>query len=119
MALVADAALPGALTAGGDLARVEGLELYRQRIVRGLYTTPGELVLDEEWGAGLEAYQGLPADPVILLEIQSRCERFLDALPFVLAYKVSVRAGAVEGATVITLAVKTTEGDLAVPDLRL
>lgn len=117
--LVADPALPGALTGTGDLGLVTGDALYRQRILVGLHTAPGDLVLDEEWGAGLDEYQGLPADPVILLEIQSRVERFLDTLPFVVDYKVTVSAGAVEGATIVSLQVKTTQGDLAVPDLRL
>lgn len=119
MALIADVALPGALTGAGDLARATGLDLMRQRILRGLWTSPGDLVLDEGWGAGLDAYQGLPADPILLLEVQSRIERFLDTLAFVLAYKVTVTAGAREGATSISLAIKTTGGDLSVPDLRL
>lgn len=119
MALIADVALPAALTTTGDLAMVTGLDLMRQRILRGLWTSPGELVLDEEWGAGLDACQGLPPDPIVLLEIQSRIERFLDTLAFVLGYKVTVMAGARDGATLITLAIKTTDGDLSVPDLRL
>lgn len=71
-------------TAGGyDLARVEGVELIGQRILRFLMTVPGELLHRPTWGVGLQKYANKPPTPEILNRMRNDVRGGLRALPFI------------------------------------
>ena len=46
----------------GDLATVSGVTLGQQRVLRRLLTNPGDYVFQQDYGAGLPQFVGLPLD---------------------------------------------------------
>ena len=55
----------------GDIAVIDGITLSQQRILRRLLTPPGTYIFDVAYGAGLQAYIGLPLDIVLYNQIQA------------------------------------------------
>ncbi len=51
-----------ALGPGGDLATVSGTDLTQQRVLRRLLTNPKDYIWQLDYGAGLGAYVGRPAN---------------------------------------------------------
>ena len=56
----------------GDLARVDGSELTTQRALRRLLTNPLDSLWQPEYGAGLPAMVGHPAEPLRITAIVRR-----------------------------------------------
>jgi phage baseplate assembly protein W len=50
------------LSAGGDLAVVDGAQLGQQRVLRRLLTNPGDYLWNPGYGAGLGQFVGKPAN---------------------------------------------------------
>lgn len=50
------------LSPTGDLALIQGPQLGTERVLRRLMTNPGDYVWHSDYGAGLGAFVGYPAD---------------------------------------------------------
>lgn len=55
-----------AVSASGDLAVVSGSSLGQQRVLRRLLTNPGDYIWQLNYGAGLAAYVGSPANATLI-----------------------------------------------------
>jgi len=88
-----DAQKPWEVTDDGDLEAATGGPRLRQRILRGLSTSPGEPLHRPGWGAGLKHYQGKPATRAHKQEVANRIQQFLKPLEAVDAYEVTVTDG--------------------------
>lgn len=117
MAQRQDVYTPMEATDGGDLRAASGAEKVRQRVLRGLFTSPGELKHRPGWGAGLREYQNAVATPQNIQEVANRITAFLDPLEAVVDYDVAVTAD--DGEIVYTIAAETRDGEFEIPEATL
>jgi len=99
-----------------DLQAVTGDELVRQRVRRGLLTSPGELVHRPEWGAGLIEYQNETATLSRRQELVQQADRFIKSLAFVDDHQVAVTESD-DGAFLIRVTVEVDGRELSLPDI--
>ena len=85
-----DVKIPLEETVNGDFAVVSGEELVRQRVLLGYRTSPGHFHDLPDWGAELEAELNQRPRPATLARLRNRARRFLDALPLIEGYTVTV-----------------------------
>ena len=71
---------------GHDLASVEGTPLLAQRVLRFLFTTPGEILHRPGWGAGLQKYANKPPLPSVMARMRNDFRTALGQLPYVEGY---------------------------------
>lgn len=74
----------------GALKPVSGEELARQRILRLLFTEPGDIVHRPDLGGGLQSFRNKPPTPTNTRRIRNQAARLLDSLDFVESHEVEV-----------------------------
>lgn len=105
-AQIVDDADPFETTASGDLLTVSSEELARERILRLLFTAPGEIIHRPQLGGGLQRYRAKAPTPHNLRRLRNDTERMLDALNFVEDYEVVVQTTTSGGATCFSLKIR-------------
>lgn len=74
----------------GALKPVSGVALARQRILRLLFTEPGDIVHRPDLGGGLQSFRNKPPTPANTRRLRNQATRLLDALEFVESHEVDV-----------------------------
>ena len=118
MATRVETAKPFGETDAGDLEPATGAERLRQRILRGLFTEPGELKHRPGWGAGLKSYQNKPSTRSNLQAVANDIARFLKPLEAVEAFRVEVDDDG-DGSIAFSVAVEHDSGTFEVGEVSL
>jgi len=116
-----DDADPYETTESGDIATVSGEVLARQRILRALFTEPGEVQHRPSFGGGLNAFRNKTPTPFNFRRLRAQTESTLDSLSFVDEHDVAVRTESEGGTTVFVLDLRVViDGvELAIPEVSL
>ena len=99
----------------GILKPVSGEALARQRILRLLFTDPGDIVHRPELGGGLKSFRNKPPTPSNTRRLRNQATRILDSLDFVESHAVEVVGSG--GAYRLTIRAIIDGAELLIPEV--
>lgn len=87
---ISDCSDPLEISENGDIKSVSGEELIKQRIIRLLFTCPGDIFHIPSLGADLQAWRNRTPVRTNLQRIENDVIRLLDSIPWLDDYKSKV-----------------------------
>lgn len=116
-----DIALPASsveTAAGHDLRRLEGDDLIRQRLIRFLFTRPGEMPHRPDWGLALQDFRNKPPMPETYRRLRNRIDAGMTSLAWVDTYGLELSYDDA-GAFVIDLVVVIDGREIRIPEVTI